>query len=106
MWWSPRSAWREFWRAGESQPLGGFYVLALFGGFALYLAGHLFFKHHLHSALSRPRLITLALLLAILPVGAVLRPLAALVAVVLILGGLVGFETNRYAQVRNSLRNA
>jgi low temperature requirement protein LtrA len=92
--------------ADEAEPLGAFYALAMFGGFALYLGGHLLFKHRLHGALSRPRLITLALLLAVLPAGAVLPPLVALVGVVVILGGLVAFETNLYAEMRNSLRNA
>jgi hypothetical protein len=41
---------------GESKPLGAFYALPLFGGFALYLAGHLLFKRRMHNALSLPRL--------------------------------------------------
>lgn len=92
--------------ANESEPLGGFYAVALFGGFALYLGGHLLFKQRLHGALSRPRLVTLALLLIVLPAAAVLPPLAALTGSVVILGGLIGFETNRYAQVRSNLRGA
>jgi len=38
----------------ESKPLGAFYALPLFGGFALYLAGHLLFKRRMHNALSLP----------------------------------------------------
>ena len=40
--------------AGERKPLGAFYALPLFGGFALYLAGHLLFKRRMHNALSLP----------------------------------------------------
>ena len=42
--------------AGESKPLGAVYALPLFGGFALYLAGHLLLKRRMHNALSLPRL--------------------------------------------------
>jgi low temperature requirement protein LtrA len=92
--------------ADETKPLGDFYALALFGGFALYMGGHLFFKHRLHGSLSRPRLITMSLLLVALPAGAALPPLAALAGLVLVLGGLIVFETHRYADVRRSLRDA
>jgi hypothetical protein len=40
--------------AGDSEPLGAFYALPLFGGVALYLAGHLLFKQRMYNALSLP----------------------------------------------------
>jgi len=91
--------------AGEDDQLGGFYALALFGGVALYVGGHLSFNCRLHSRLNRARLITLAMLLVALPVGAQLPPLAGLLGLVLILGGLVAFETVRYADLRSRLRS-
>jgi low temperature requirement protein LtrA len=43
--------------AEEIKPLGAFYAAALFGGVALYLAGHLLFKQRMHTTLSLPRLV-------------------------------------------------
>jgi low temperature requirement protein LtrA len=85
--------------ADGSAPLGAFYAAALFGGVALYLAGHLLFKQRMHGTLSLPRL-------AALPAAIVLPPLVGLAGLVLILAALAGVETTRYAQARRSLRDA
>jgi low temperature requirement protein LtrA len=90
--------------AGESKPLGAFYALALFGGLALYLAGHLLFKRRMHNKLSLPRLVAVGVLLAALPAAAVLPPLAGLAGLVVILAALIVVETTRYAQARRSIR--
>jgi low temperature requirement protein LtrA len=92
--------------ADEAKPLGDFYAPALFGGVALYLAGHLLFKRRMHSALSLPRLVAMCVLLAALPAAVVLPPLVGLAGLVLILAALVIVETTRDAQTRRSLRNA
>jgi low temperature requirement protein LtrA len=92
--------------AGETEPLGAFDALALFGGVALYLAGHLIFKNRLHYRLSRRRLITVLVLLAATPAAAVLPPLAALTNLVLILAVLILIEGIRYAPVRQRQRQA
>jgi low temperature requirement protein LtrA len=92
--------------AGASKPLGAFYASALFGGFAVYLAGHLLFKRRMHNALSPPRLVAIGVLLAALPAAVLLPPLAGLAGLVFILAALIIVETTRYAQVRRSLRNA
>jgi low temperature requirement protein LtrA len=92
--------------AEESKPLGAFYAAALFGGVALYLAGHLLFKQRMHSTLGLPRLVAIGVLLAALPAAIVLPPLAGLAGLVLILAVLVSVETTRYAQTRRSFRNA
>jgi low temperature requirement protein LtrA len=91
--------------AEEAKPLGAFYAAALFGGVALYLAGHLLFKQRMHSTLSLPRLVAIGVLLAALPAAIVLPPLAGLAGLVLILAVLVSVETTRYAQTRRSLRS-
>jgi low temperature requirement protein LtrA len=90
--------------ADDAKPLGGFYAAALFGGFALYLAGHLLFKRRMHSMLSVPRLLTIAALLLVLPIGAFTPPMVAMAAAVAILATLVGVETVRYADKRRTLR--
>jgi low temperature requirement protein LtrA len=92
--------------AGEREPLGVFYALALFGGVALYLAGQLLFKRRLHNLLSLPRLVAMCVLLAALPAAAVLPALVGLAGLVLILAALIVVETTRYAQTRRSLRDA
>ena len=79
--------------AGDGVPLGRFSAATLYGGFALYLAGHLLFKQRLYGALSVPRLVTAGVLLLLLPAAAVLPPLVGLAGVVLVLGFLIVVET-------------
>jgi low temperature requirement protein LtrA len=86
--------------------LGGFSAAALFGGVALYLAGHLVFKQRMHGALSLPRSVGIGLLLAALPAAAVLPGLVGLAGLVLILAALIVVETTRYARARRDLRGA
>jgi low temperature requirement protein LtrA len=90
--------------AGDGEPLGLFYAAALYGGFALYLAGHLLFKQRMYAALSVPRLVTVGVLLLALPAAAFLPPLVGLVGLVLLLGVLIGLETRRYAALRAGVR--
>ena len=90
--------------AGEGKPLGLFYAAALYGGFALYLAGHLLFKQRMYAALSVPRLVTVGVLLLVLPAAAFLPPLVGLAALVLLLGALIGVETSRYAALGAGVR--
>jgi low temperature requirement protein LtrA len=90
--------------AGEGEPLGLFYAAALYGGFALYLAGHLLFKQRMYAALSVPRLVTVGVLLLALPAAAFMPPLVGLAGLVLLLGGLIGVETRRYAALRAGVR--
>jgi low temperature requirement protein LtrA len=90
--------------AGEREPLGGFYAAALFGGCAVYLAGHLLFKHRMHNSVSVPRLLAVGAFLAVFPAAAFGPPLAALASAILILIALVGVETTRHGHLRRSLR--
>jgi low temperature requirement protein LtrA len=91
--------------AGHTKPLGYFFAATLFGGFALYLAGHVLFKQRLYGGLSLDRIITAAVLLAVLPAAAWLPPLAGLAGLVIILTSLIAVETTRYAPLRRSLRD-
>jgi low temperature requirement protein LtrA len=90
--------------ATGTEPLGWFSGAALVGGLALYLLGHLLFKHRMHNVVSRPRLVTVVVLLAALPLASLAPPLVALALVVAVLVALVGVETRRYAQVRRAAR--
>jgi hypothetical protein len=91
-------------RAEQTHRLGAFYASALFGGIALYLAGHLLFKQVMHNRLSIPRLITAGVVLAALPLAIYLPPLGALGLLVVILAALIAVETGRYAELRQRLR--
>jgi low temperature requirement protein LtrA len=82
--------------AGETEGLGSFYALPLYGGVALYLAGHILFKRRVLGHLSRERLAPLAVLLLAIPAGIAAPPLAALAGVVIVLGALVTVETIRF----------
>jgi ABC-type branched-subunit amino acid transport system permease subunit len=76
----------------------------MFGGVALYLAGHLLFKQRMYHSLSVPRLGAIGVLLAALPAAVVLPPLVGLAGLVVILSALIVVETTHYAPVRRSLR--
>ncbi|MEU0484774.1 low temperature requirement protein A [Streptosporangium sp. NPDC006013] len=88
--------------AGDSRPLGVFSALALFGGFTLYLVGHLLFERRMHHTLSRPRLLAACAILAATPAAVVLPPLAGLAGLVTLLITLIVVETTRYARERAS----
>jgi low temperature requirement protein LtrA len=90
--------------AGDGKPLGLFYAATLYGGFALYLAGHLLFKQRVYAALSVPRLVTVGVLLLALPAAALLPPLVGLAGLVLLLVVLIGVETRRYATLKAGVR--
>jgi low temperature requirement protein LtrA len=89
--------------AGDGEALGLFYAAALYGGVALYLAGHLLFKQRMYAALSVPRLVTVGALLLALPGAAFLPPLVGLAGLVLLLGVLIIVETRRYAALRGGV---
>ncbi|WP_164700993.1 low temperature requirement protein A [Modestobacter sp. KNN46-3] len=92
--------------ADETERLDGFYAVALFGGFAVYLAGHLLFSNRLRLPVSRARVVTTVLLLAVTPLAAYAPPLAALAGLLAILVALIAVETRRYSHQRNEDRNA
>jgi low temperature requirement protein LtrA len=92
--------------AGHREGLGAFAAAALFGGLALYLAGHAGFKRRMHGALNGPRVVTTVALVACIPLAATLPPLVALALAVAVLGTLATVETARYAAVRDELRHA
>ncbi|WP_214317595.1 low temperature requirement protein A [Nonomuraea sediminis] len=90
--------------AADGMPLGAFSGLALYGGVALYLVGHLLFRLRMHRVLGRPQLLAACAVLAAAPAAVALPPLTGLAGVVGILTVLIVVETVRYAQVRRSLR--
>jgi low temperature requirement protein LtrA len=87
-------------------PLTTVETAALLGGAALYLLGHVAIGLRASHTVKRQRLAVAALLLALVPA---LRHLDAVVVLGLataLLWAMVGFETTRYAQVRDDVRHA
>jgi low temperature requirement protein LtrA len=91
--------------ADQAEPLGGFYAAALYGGLALYLAGHLLFRRLTGSGWATPRAVTAVTLLALLPIAAsIAAALAALLLALITLASLVTYETLHDAEQRRALR--
>src|SRR4051794_6365156 len=78
---------------------------AMFGGMALYLLGHVAFRfRNLHS-ISRRRLVTAALLVALLPLVVKVHALVALAFLVAIMVALIAYEAIRFAEARDRVRH-
>jgi low temperature requirement protein LtrA len=88
-----------------TEPLTGVSLLALVGGVAVYLVGHVAFKWRTQHELYWPRLIAAAILVVVLPLLAQVPALAALAAVFAVSGGLVAFETVHHAELRAQIRH-
>ncbi|MFF3672011.1 low temperature requirement protein A [Microtetraspora malaysiensis] len=83
--------------AVEGEPLGVFSALALHGGVALYLVGHLLFRLRMQRTLGRRRLAAACAALAAAPAAVLLPSLAGLAGVVAILAALIAVERARHA---------
>jgi low temperature requirement protein LtrA len=90
--------------ADEFEPLGAFYAAALFGGFAVYLMGHVLFMYRMKGTVQAPRVIVASVLVVTLPIARLAPPLAALCGLLIIAGMLVIFESLRHADTRRRLR--
>jgi low temperature requirement protein LtrA len=71
-------------------------VALTLGGTALFLAGHVLFKWAIFGVLSWPRVVAIAAVIALVPVGFVVPALALGVAVVLIVAALAVWDTLVY----------
>jgi len=68
-------------------------IATVLGGPALFLAGHAIFKYTMFGAVSIPRLAAIAALAALVPIGALLSPLALGAAATLVVVGVAVQET-------------
>jgi low temperature requirement protein LtrA len=82
----------------ESEPLGLFGAGALGGGVACYLAGTVFFARRVIGGWRIPRLVASAVVLASVPLLAVLTPVGALAAVVTMLVAVLVLERGHSRQ--------
>lgn len=91
---------------GVDHPLGVVADFAMLGGAALYLLAHVAFRLRNVHRLSVQRLVCAAILVALIPLSAAIRP-AALIELGLLaalLCAVVAYETPRFAELRERLR--
>jgi low temperature requirement protein LtrA len=89
-----------------SDPLPAAAGVALCGGVAVYLLGHLGFRLRNIGSLNRPRLVTAVLLVALLAGSTRIPALALLGVVATLLVGLVSYEAIRYGEGRRRIRDS
>jgi low temperature requirement protein LtrA len=87
------------------EPLKVVPAAALLGGLAVYLVAHVFFRYRNVHRLSWQRLLTAALLVALLPVATELDALLVAAVCAVMLAALIAYETVRFAELRDRLRH-
>ncbi len=90
--------------ADVDEPLKTIPVVALFGGVALYYAGHVGFRLRNVGSLNRPRLTAILLSLAAIPIGLEADAILALGIAAAIAAGVIAYETMAYAEARARIR--
>jgi len=80
-------------------------AVALVGGVALYLLALVAFRFRIRRTLSRTRLASAIVLLAVLPLGLVLPALATVAIVFAVLLGLIAYEYVAYREFRERVRH-
>ena len=79
--------------------------MALFGGIALYYAGHIGFRLRNVGTLNRPRLVALVVCLALIPLGTEVDAIVALALRGPVSSAVIAYETIRYAEARERIRH-
>jgi low temperature requirement protein LtrA len=80
-------------------------AVAMLGGTALYLLGHVAFRWRNVHRFSIQRLICAVVLLALIPVATEIASLATLAIVLALLAALIAYETVHFADLRDRLRH-
>ncbi len=88
-----------------ADPLYGIPLIALYGGAALYLLSHVWFKWYLTRRLNVERLVLGVVLVAIIPLMALTPAIASLAVLTALLVALVAWETYRFAEERDAIRH-
>jgi hypothetical protein len=78
---------------------------ALLGGTAMYLLAHVGFRYRHIGTLSKQRLLTAVVTVALIPVAVELPALATLALLAVVLSALVAYETIRFAERRDEIRH-
>jgi low temperature requirement protein LtrA len=85
-------------------PLETVPAVALFGGIALYYAGHLGFRLRNVRTLNRPRLVAAFACLCLIPLSTELDAIWALALAAAVTSAVIAYETIRYAEARRRVR--
>jgi low temperature requirement protein LtrA len=88
-----------------ADPLYGIPLIALYGGAALYLLAHVWFKRYLTGRLNVERLVLGVLLVAVIPLMALTPAIVSLAVLTVLLVVLVAWETHRFAEERHAVRH-
>jgi low temperature requirement protein LtrA len=86
------------------EPLKIVPAVALFGGIALYYAGHLCFRLRNVRTLNRPRLVALLACLPLIPLSTEVDAIVALALAAAVSSAVIAYETIRYAEARRRVR--
>ena len=87
------------------EPLKTIPAVALFGGVAVYYAGHVGFRLRNVHTLNRQRLVALVVCLALIPVGKEVDAIVALGLAALVTSSVIAYEAVRYAEARARVRH-
>lgn len=88
-----------------TDPLYGWPLVALLGGAALFLLALVYFKAYPTGSITYPRVVTAAVLVALIPVLWHTPALATLAVLVAVLAAMIGYETWRFADPRDRIRH-
>jgi low temperature requirement protein LtrA len=91
--------------AHVDEPLDTVPAVALFGGIALYYAGHIGFRLRNVGTLNRPRLVAVAVCLALIPLGTQVDALFAVALGCLVTSTVIAYEAVAYAEARDRIRH-
>jgi low temperature requirement protein LtrA len=86
-------------------PLDTIPAVALFGGIALYYAGHLGFRLRNVGTVNRPRLVALVVALALIPLAPEVDAIVALALAAVLTAAVIAYEAIRYAEARDRVRH-
>src|SRR5829696_5894753 len=86
------------------EPLDTVPTVALFGGIALYYAGHLGFRLRNVRTLNRPRLVAALACLCLTPLSLEVDAIWALALAAAVTSAVIAYETIRYAEARRRVR--
>jgi low temperature requirement protein LtrA len=80
-------------------------LAAMYGGVALYLSSNVAFKYRIVHSVTVHRMVASALLLALVPLAALVPALAALGLLTAVMVGLITFEAVRFSEIREQVRH-
>jgi low temperature requirement protein LtrA len=87
------------------EPLKTIPSVALFGGIALYYAGHVGFRLRNVGTLNRPRSVAIVVCVALIPLGTEVDAIVAVALAATVTSAVIAYEAIRYAETRRRVRH-